>query len=59
MLLSYPGIDGYSEADGYGNSKIWIHIYIVRKGAVFIECEAKVTSRVSGVKCCGFWQAVY
>jgi len=25
-LFWYRGMDGYSEADGYGNSKIWRHM---------------------------------
>ena len=44
-------MDGYSEADEYGNSKIWKNRQISsQKGEMFIEYEAKVSSRVSGVK---------
>ena len=42
-------MDGYNEADEYGNSKIWTD-EIVRKNEVFIEYGAEVSSRVSGVK---------
>jgi len=39
-------MDGYSEADGYGNSKIWRQMRSGQKSEVFIKYETKVTSRV-------------
>jgi len=42
-------MDGYSEPEEYGNSKIW------RQKAVFIKYEAEIPSRVSS----GFWQVAY
>jgi len=44
------GMDGYSEADEYGNSKIWrqVRSSLVGKSEVFIKYEADVSSRVSG-----------
>ena len=44
----YRGMDGYSKADGYGNSKIWRQMDLVRKSEVFIKYEAEVSSRVGG-----------
>ena len=41
-------MDGYSEADGYGNSKIWRQMRSGRKSEVFIKYEAEVSSRVGG-----------
>ena len=42
-------MDGYSEAGGYGNSKIWRKMSRSgQKSEVFIEYEAEVSSRVSG-----------
>ena len=41
-------MDGYSEADGYGNSKIWRQMRSCRKSEVFIKYEAEVSSRVGG-----------
>ena len=41
-------MDGYSEADGYANSKIWRQMRSGRKSEVFIKCEAEVSSRVGG-----------
>ena len=41
-------MDGYSEADGYGNSKIWRQMRSGRKSEVFIKYEAEVSSRVCG-----------
>ena len=41
-------MDGYSEADGYGNSKIWRQMNLVGKSEVFIKYEAEVSSRVGG-----------
>ena len=41
-------MDGYSEADGHGNSKIWTQMKSGRKSEVFIKYEAKVSSRVGG-----------
>jgi len=35
--------------DGYGNSRIWRQMRFGRKGQVFIDYEAKVSSRVSGI----------
>jgi len=35
------GMDGYIEADGYGNSKIWRQMSLVRKSEVFIKYEAR------------------
>jgi len=44
-------MDGYSEADGYGNSKIWRQMRSgEQKLGVFIKYEAEVSSRVSGGK---------
>ena len=45
-------MDGYSEADGYGNkSKTWRHAdEIWSESQVFIKYEAEVSSRVSGGK---------
>ena len=39
-------MDGYSEADGYSNSKIWRQMRSGQKSEVFIEYEAEVSSRV-------------
>ena len=41
-------MDGYSEADAYGNSKIWRHMRTGRKSEVFIKYEAEVSSRMGG-----------
>ena len=42
-------MDGCSEADGYGNSKIWRQMRTARKKSeVFIKYEAEVSSRVGG-----------
>jgi len=41
-------MDGYSEADGYGNSKIWRQMRTGGKSEVFIKNEAEVSSRVGG-----------
>ena len=41
-------MDGYSEADGYGNSKIWRQMRSGGKSEVFIKYEAEVSSRVGG-----------
>ena len=41
-------MDGYSEADGYGASKIWRQMRSGRKSEVFIKYEAEVSSRVGG-----------
>jgi len=44
-------MDGYGEADGYGNSKIWRQMRSgEQKLGVFIKYEAGVSSRVSGGK---------
>ena len=43
-------MDGYSEADEYGNSKIWRQMRSGQKGEVFVKYEAEVSSRVSGVE---------
>ena len=43
--------DGYSEANEYGNSKIWRRMQSgQKKSEVFIEYEAEVLSRVSGAE---------
>ena len=47
-LFRYRGMDGYSEADEYGNSKIWRQMRSGQESEVFIKYEAKVSSRVSG-----------
>ena len=47
-LFWYRGMDVYSEAGEYGNSKIWRQMRSVQKIEVFIKYEAKVSSRVSG-----------
>ena len=44
------GMDGYSEADEYGNSNIWRQMRSGQKGEVFVKYEAEVSSRVSGVE---------
>jgi len=36
-------MDGYSEADGYGNSKIWRQMRSCGKSEVFIKYEAEVS----------------
>ena len=41
-------MDGYSEADGYGNSKISRQMRSGPKSEVFIKYEAEVSSRVGG-----------
>ena len=43
-------MDGYSKVDEYGNSRIWTEIRSVQNKVRFIRCEAKVSSRVNGVK---------
>ena len=47
-LLWYQGMDGCSEADEYGNSKIWRQMRSGQQSEVFIKYEAEVSSRVSG-----------
>jgi len=44
----YRGMDGYSEADKYGNSKIWRQMRSGQKREVFIKYEADISSTVSG-----------
>jgi len=44
----YRGMDGYSEADEYGNSKIWRQMRSGQKSEVFIKYEADISSTVSG-----------
>ena len=41
-------MDGYSEADGCGNSKIWRQMRSGRKSEVFIKYEDEVSSRLGG-----------
>jgi len=41
-------MDGYSEADEYGNSTIWRQMISGQKGEVFVKYEAEVSSRVGG-----------
>ena len=50
MLFWNQGTDGYSEADKHGDSRICGQMRSRGKGEVFIEYEAKVLSRVSGIK---------
>ena len=41
-------MDGYSEANKYGNSKIWRQMRSGQKSEVFFKYEAEVSSRVGG-----------
>ena len=41
-------MDGYSEAGGYGNSKIWRQMRSGRKKRGVHQNEAKISSRVGG-----------
>ena len=60
-LFWYQGMGGYSEADGYGNSKIWRQMRSGRKkwGVHQIWSRGFEQSGWWWVRSCWFWQVVY
>ena len=60
-LFWYRGMDGYSEAGEYGNSKIWKQMRSGQKkwGVHRIWSRGFEQSEWCWVKSCGFWQIVH